>query len=363
MDEMAEDASRVRHTVWGRHLIPFIIGLGIFWIANAEAANEQRCNELAANCICSEPLNTTTYTEDTLAAFNPADTTSLDKQCLRFGGFPGTVLEDGEGFRYVVESAGEMFAALPKAKPGLKLLRTKVTAEGNGGGGGQFMGHNFNSSAPTGRIAFRFYRYWSPTYQWTGQTQTCQNSSKIVQFATENLPSSGPILDGPSGIHQMYAWTSAGYTLPSGFDCCWNGPGPAGVQGSYLASVFNGKWWRFEVIVRNPLSTGSVTIIEIYRKNVTDNTAEEKIIDTSMVTSQPVGSQWSSTIAATFKPKSRINDIFIDSFRRDTCSGYVGYTHLLSAAWSTDAGQRIGAAAEIEASTPSNIPNNLRLLN
>ena len=29
-----------------RTLTPFIIGLGIFWIANAGAANEQRCNEL-----------------------------------------------------------------------------------------------------------------------------------------------------------------------------------------------------------------------------------------------------------------------------------------------------------------------------
>ena len=55
----------MKRTVRERHLIPFIIGLGIFWIANAEAANEQRCNDLGANCICSEPLNTTTYTQDT----------------------------------------------------------------------------------------------------------------------------------------------------------------------------------------------------------------------------------------------------------------------------------------------------------
>jgi len=116
----------------------------------------------------------------------------------------------------------------------------------------------------------------------------------------------------------------------------------------YDSALFNGKWWRFEVVIRNPLPTGSVTIIEIYRKNVTNNLPEEKIIDTSMATSQPVGSLWDSTIASIFKPLTRMNDIFIDSFRRDTCDGYVGYTHLLSAAWNTDAGQRIGAATEIE---------------
>ena len=74
-------------------------------------------------------------------------------------GFPGTVLEDGNGVRYVVEATAEMLAALPNAKPGLKLLQAKTAAEGNGGGAGQFMGHIFNSSAPTGRIAFPFYRY------------------------------------------------------------------------------------------------------------------------------------------------------------------------------------------------------------
>jgi len=71
-------------------------------------------------------------------------------------GFPGTVLEDGNGVRYVVEATGEMLAALPNAKPGLNLLQAKTAAEGNGSGAGQFMGHIFNSSALTGRIALRF---------------------------------------------------------------------------------------------------------------------------------------------------------------------------------------------------------------
>jgi len=44
-------------------------------------------------------------------------------------GFPGTVLEDGNGVRYVVEATGEMLAALPNAKPGLKLQRIGAATE------------------------------------------------------------------------------------------------------------------------------------------------------------------------------------------------------------------------------------------
>ena len=152
----------------------------------------------------------------------------------------------------------------------------------------------------------------------------------------------------------MYSWTNTPpWNLGAGFDCCWFGPGPTNVQGTYTSSRFRGKWFRFEVIVRNTLTTGGPTILEIYRKNVTDNTPEEKIIDTSMPTSQPVGQQWGTTQATTLKPGRQVNEIWFDLFRRDVCSGYVGVSHIMGAAWATDAGQRIGAAAEIEGTTGS----------
>ena len=147
----------------------------------------------------------------------------------------------------------------------------------------------------------------------------------------------------------MYSWTnSPPWNVGTGFDCCWFGPGPTNVQGTYKSSFFRGKWFRFEAIVRNSLPTGGPTIIEIYRRNITDNTPEQKIIDTSMPTSQPVGSQWGTTQATTLKPGKRVVDIWFDPFRRDVCSGYIGLTHIMGAAWDTDAGQRIGPAIEVE---------------
>jgi hypothetical protein len=56
-----------------------LIVMGVFWGASneASAANEQRCTELGANCVCSEPLNTNTWTQPTASYFNPAADNSL----------------------------------------------------------------------------------------------------------------------------------------------------------------------------------------------------------------------------------------------------------------------------------------------
>jgi hypothetical protein len=100
-------------------------------------------------------------------------------------------------------------------------------------------------------------------------------------------------------------------------------------------------------------------------KNVTNNTPEELIIDSTVPTANPPESDWTSTIATTWKPAAtRVQEMYFDLFRRDTCLGYIGMTHIMAAAWSTDAGQRIGAAFEIEGGggggvTPPSAPINL----
>ena len=338
----------VKRTVRERHLIPFIIGLGIFWIANAEAANEQRCNELGANCICSEPLNTTTYTQDTSSYFNPADTTSSDKQCSMLLSIGGTAIADGSGFRYSVATSGEMFSALPKIDPSItRILRTLD------GGGGQFLGEYFPASAPTKRQAFRFYMYYSPTFTLT--SGSCLNSGKILEVGNE--PSPLLTMSNSSGNYQIYGWT--GWNTSA--DCCIRGPSTSNAWGLYTEGNIQGKWFRYEVVVTNTLLLDPApTVIKVYMKNVTNNTAEVTVIDTSVPTTQPVGDSWTSTLATTLKPiAGDIKQLYIDSFRNGSCGGYLGFSHHLAAAWSTDAGQRIGAAREIEG-IPE--PSNLRLI-
>ncbi len=58
----------------------FFTALAFFMFAGSASAAEQRCNELGANCVCSEPLNN----QDNLAAepdrhWNPSD--SVGKEC------------------------------------------------------------------------------------------------------------------------------------------------------------------------------------------------------------------------------------------------------------------------------------------
>jgi len=52
----------------------------------------------------------------------------------------------------------------------------------------------------------------------------------------------------------------------------------------------------------------------------------------------------------------------IDMFRATNgatpCAGFASFSHFLYAAWPTDAGQRIGAAKEVEGFVP---PGNLRV--
>jgi hypothetical protein len=317
-----------------------ILLAAIFPGAKQAHAEEKRCKDLGANCVCSEPLNTNSYSlvAGTTWAYNPAD--SAAKECA-VEGAQGGVIEDNS-FRYSPVSSGETINALPAGRTNTWVLTT-VNDASNPAGGGMFVGTHFPDSSPTARIALRGYRYYSSTYTFTNQTSTCANSSKLMQFGPN-----APLLDGASGSHQLYAWTSATWNLPSGFDCCWFGPGPTNVQGTYTSGNFRGKWYRIEAVVRNTLPTGPTTVIEIYRKNVTDNGPEEKIIDTAIPTSQPVGTQWTAALAGSLKPRNRVNEVWFNLFRRDKCEGFVGLSHIMAAAWDTDNGQRIGGAYEIE---------------
>jgi hypothetical protein len=158
-------------------LATLVIATTLGWPLQTEAG-EQRCNELDANCICSEPLNTNSYNLVTSAYWAAGDTTS--KKC-GIDGVQGGVLGDGAGFRYQPINSGEALNALPSGHSNTWVLRTKNDSS-NPGGGGQFIGVGFPSTAPTARIAFRGYRYWSPTYTFTNETSTCANSSKIIQL-------------------------------------------------------------------------------------------------------------------------------------------------------------------------------------
>jgi len=129
-----------------------------------------------------------------------------------------------------------------------------------------------------------------------------------------------------------------------------------------VASQKVGKWYRYEVVLRR-MTTGSTSVIlEAYRKNVTDNKAEFKIIGTSIARTgcncsgpsfDDLGNGGSTTTLKT-PNQTQLTRVAPNLFRNDDgahkCGSWRAYSHMLVAAWSTDAGQRIGPATEIESS-------------
>jgi hypothetical protein len=113
--------------------------------------------------------------------------------------------------------------------------------------------------------------------------------------------------------------------------------------------------------------------LQVFMQDVTTvpQPAELKILDTAATCTNCGTPDWSSTVANQLT-RSSYGAVIWDLYRNwgpgngstGPCPGFYGITHLMAAAWSTDAGQRIGAATEIEGGggggpTPPNPPSGL----
>jgi len=308
------------------------------------ASPEQRCTELGAACICSEPLNTNTYNNVSGGQFfDPADSTT--KQCST-SGIGNAFVEDGSGFRYQAVSSGEAITALPAGHTNTWILRTLD------GGGGQFAGTRFPGTAPTARRSFRFYKYYSTNYAWVGDGG-CLNGNKLAQLSSSFAGGSPSDVQGPVVTETAGTWSFYGVEISTGYNqnglgCC-SGPGPGAQIGSNVSlSSLRGKWVRYEIVIRNAATTGTGTVFEFYRKNVTDNGPEYKYVDSLNPTTMADLVNWTTALATNLHPIKTIDHVAVDWFRNGTCAGFAGLSHFAAAAWSTDAGQRIGPAVEIE---------------
>lgn len=333
-----------------------LVVLGIFWGASHEASaagNEARCNALGANCICSEPMNTNSYPLQAggfTEQWNPADTTGSDKQCNGADEVGAGALISGTSLAGSGVNSGEAITRLPVGHTNTWVFKNTNPDVGT------FLGHHDNVGSPTARRAIRFYRYYSD--DWTSHGGC--NSNKVAQFGT-SFPQS-PVFTSEAGPWSWSVGPQGGDGWNQTIDCCSSGgPGNAGTVPS--PSEMRGKWWRIEIVIHNAASGGAPTTFQAWVKNVTDNGAEQLVMDTSQT-----NAQWTSTMATNLHRTSTMNFMGIDNFRSSnaaTCFGFTAHSHFLYAAWSTDAGQRIGAASEIEGgggdTTPPAPPTNLRL--
>lgn len=309
-------------------------------------AVEQRCNELGANCVCSEPLNTNSYSYSS-PALNPADSTT--KQC-NMEGFAGAA---------VTRNANDLFGSNDSAVRALLPAGNQVNyflRGPDGHTGVYWLGANLGSPFVK-RAAIRLYVFYSSNFEFA-YMNACQNHKG---FETNHMITTMAGTDGTGaggGSWSAYGWTQG---WNHSVDCCYAGPSTSSNFGpTPLASTHRGKWYRYELVVTNRSggSSGNGFRAEVYVKNVTDGTAEQKVLDTSGTNYSGVNS-WGGWTDLT--PPSRQDQLAFAAYRQNVCAGYYGFSHMMVAGWDTDSGQRIGAATEIEQSavTPPLAPTSL----
>ena len=307
-------------------LLCVVLAASLVTVAKAQ---ERRCTELGVNCICSEPLQMTVLTPVASSWYNPND--SITKQCNGENVAPGAAIVRNTN-DLVIGSDPTVLAALPGRSTVARYLQGPP-----GHTGIFFLGHTFTGGEPTARTAIRWYRYYSSDYAFPGESG-CGNSKLLQGQQTSGFN----VNNGFGGSTQIYGWLSG--WRPS-VDCCFNGPN-GGV--TTTSAEWKGKWWRFELVI-GERSGRAPTYFKFYRKDVTNDLPEQTLIDTSFADLSAGPHPWTATVATTLTPTSPpLNHMWVSGYRQDTCRGYSAWSHLMYSAWTTDAGQRIGAAAEVE---------------
>jgi hypothetical protein len=303
--------------------------LSLLWGSFVQAA-EQRCTDLGSNCLCSEPMNTTTFAGGP-PFWNPADSTT--KECSTEGVTGGAISRNDNDISGSADSTA--IAALPPGHTLAHFMRASDQHDGI-----FFAGNGQSVSSSFVRIAARWYIWHTTTFDFKLEG-TCDNS-KIAEFDNDSR------VDYTGGFH-TYNYLKFSPSI----DCCVSGPGP---NSGVASSQMKGKWWRFEAVITNRNSANYD--LKFYGKNITDNGPELTLIDLS-----------TDSRVNHLTPPSLMSSMMINNYRQagaGPCRGWIGISHYMLAGWTTNAGQRIGAAKEVEGggvadTTPPPSPPNLKV--
>lgn len=292
---------------------------------------EQRCLELSANCVCAEAFSTNTFTFPDAGHANPSD--SVTKQCrIDPGGPIGSVIERANATTTQGRNDTTALNALPAGHQ-----VQYYTSWNTNHAGFLFAGHNHNSTTYLKRMAFRFYIWHTPDFEFfAGQSggPDCFNA-KLLQW------SSSLLADHTTAPFHAYNWD----TWTPAQDCCLSGPG----SDSLTFDDWRGSWWRIESVMVNRSGGAAPNGWKgyVYARNITANGPELTLMDTTLPTGQ---TQLNFSDSRT--PPSRMDIQQINLNRSVTspnvCTGWNGILYYMLAGWDTDEGQRIGAASEIE---------------
>jgi hypothetical protein len=373
-------------------LIALLLALIVPGVA---AAQEARCAAIEAAggiCICSEPMNTSTFIfPPGTANFGVGFPDGGTKKCAWEGaaGNVGEALDDPNirGKLFMRNDAATINALTGTGVP--SFVFSSINNEGNGA---LVLGHSLLPQQLIPRVAMRWYRFYSSNFQLANFNDTdCYNSGKEAAI---NMYGSGPggVVQTSSGAH---GWQFYGFPNPPWVNfpnnCCTIAPGHETFVGNLNTATFHspqtpgtndlqGRWMRYEYIVNNANAATGWTF-EMYGQDVTrgitrlNGGAEFRIMNTAMTCNGaagppdgcgPFADNWTTTQTTQFGASGFfMKAIWIDAFRSNpnTCAGFHAFSHLIAARWTTNAGQRIGAASEIETGagpTPPAAPTGLR---
>ena len=350
------------------HIAKIIVLIGTLILMSGkevEATTEDRCTALGVNCVCSAPFTgTMVVTGSKPVKYSFSDST---KPCSTIGAGnsdPDIGVQVKRTYQptqdLTMTSDATIIGALPAGHTVTEVLRSI-----DGGGGDTFMGHGQNDlTTGVQRMSMRWYWYMSPNWSFTwGNNLQCTNG-KVGQFmglASQNP--AGPTLTmngwgdlvnqdahGPSLTY--YDWQGVfDNSVALGPRCnAWGGctgfsVGPYVDQMPSMGSM-KGKWQRWEIVTSGHGVSGSLRI-QVYFKNITDNGPELLVIDTASTLSGN-NNTWASHPVPMSWYSSGVRGIAHEPYQAGTCPGFSAWTHLLVSRWTTDAGQRIGAAKEVE---------------
>lgn len=296
----------------------------------AWAADEQVCNSMGAACVCSHTFQTEVIKIAHAGGPNSGadwvhETDMAGKRCgeITLNGLPTYAATNDDP---IVGGASSKYTFQTNA-PGLPAGRNALQLNNPAFMGTKMIAGVNGVETMTGRIGIRQYVYYSPDYQSANYgSGTCTNDK---QFR---------IGDYISASAAGMAHSSIPTTFP---------PGPQQLRG---------KWVKMELYVNNHQAP---TAYDFYWRNITDNGPEFH---------QTYPARIGASTDPTHYPANR-QPWIIDGYREGNCEGYRRYAYVMLAHWTTNTGQRIPSAVEIEGSgslpppdtAPPNPPLGLRI--
>jgi hypothetical protein len=258
----------------------------------AQAQTERRCQELGANCGCSSTFNTQTWTNEGSSWWWPNEPNAT--RC-------SDVTINGQRVNWLTTAPQAVPQTLmPAGNTVSHVVRFNNPA-----------GAMIVASVPPsggGRVCLRVYAKVSPDYQSTNDG-ACENDKWME-------------------IGDYFSAFNTGFS---------NSANGGGFTPNVVPLDCANRWCRFEFCIDN---YSNPRLLEVYYTNLA--LGLERIM--------------------TFPPRLAVGGVaasdfwIINGYRQGVCRGYREFSHAMMARWATNAGQRIGAAVEVEGGGPATRP-------